>query len=189
MMDSFERFGLPRQLVLDSGLVEEAIREELKRAHPDAGGGEGEFEQLRQAADLIKSPMGRLAMALEILGRKINERGSVPGKVMDFFAPVAGTLQKVDCFVAARGKAVSGLGKAVLDARVPGLKRALEELLEEIVALEDSYLGRFGRFDEEGWERCLDEMGEVHRAMSFLRKWLAQLREATGKIFEALLAG
>jgi hypothetical protein len=108
---------------------------------------------------------------------------------MDFFAPVAGTLQKVDCFVAARGKAVSGLGKAVLDARVPGLKRALEELLEEIVALEDSYLGRFGRFDEEGWERCLDEMGEVHRAMSFLRKWLAQLREATGKIFEALLAG
>ncbi len=189
MIDPFERFGLPRRLVPDSGLIEEVTRKELKRVHPDVGGAEGEFEQLRKAADQITSPIGRLGLALEFLGNRLDERGSVPGEVMDFFSPVADILQKVDCFVRERGQAMSGLGKAVLDARVPALKGELEKLITGITTLEESYLGRFGRFDEEGWETCQDEMREVYRALSFLRKWLAQLREATGKIFEALLAG
>ena len=48
---------------------------------------------------------------------------------------------------------------------------------------------RFTDFDQRGWAECGDEMAECHRALLFVGKWLAQLREGTGKIFEALLAG
>ena len=117
------------------------------------------------------------------------ERGGIPGEVRDFFAPVASILEEVAIFVTERAKALSGLGKAVLDVKVPGLKRGLEELTAKLTELEDRLISRFREFDERGWRECLDEMAETARGLVFLRKWLGQLREANGKIFEALLGG
>lgn len=188
-MDAFERFGLGRRLDFTAGEVENTVNRKLEASHPDRGGEEGDFESLKTEADLLGSPYGRLTLALAYLGIDASERGNVPDEVMDCFSPVADILQRVEEFVRERKKAVSLLGKAVLDGRVPELKADLERIVSRLSAMEEAIYEEFPRFDQEGWENNVEELARSHRALSFLRKWLAQLREATGKIFEALLAG
>mgnify|MGYP003678794990 CR=1 FL=1 len=80
-------------------------------------------------------------------------------------------------------------GEAVLDARVPPLKAEVEALIAGLGELEASLVGRFKGFDDSGWESSLSSMAETARALAFVIKWRAQLRAATGKLFEALLGG
>ncbi len=189
LMDPFSRIGLPLKLDLTPGVVEDEIRRLAKSVHPDVGGEAGEFAEISRAGDLLKVPVSRLKVALEISGADLAGRGSVPSEIMDLFSPVVSVLEEVGAFVSEREKARSVLGKAVLDAKVPSLKRSLEELTGAVGKLEDYQRERFPDFDQRGWENCLEEMEEAYRALLFLGKWSAQLREATGKIFEALLAG
>ncbi len=188
-MDPFSRIGLPRKLDLNASELEEELRQLAKSAHPDAGGDAEEFSEISKAGDLLKVPVSRLKVALELSGADLAGRGSVPAEIMDLFSPVAAVLEEVRSFVSERERARSVLGKAVLDAQVPVLKRKLEELTTAVGDLEERQRERFPEFDQRGWENCLAEMEEAYRALLFLGKWMGQLREATGKIFEALLAG
>ncbi len=185
-MDAFERLGIMRLLVLDEGALDARFRELSKKAHPDAGGDAEEFEAIRKAYDSLRSPLARLRVALSSLG-DFESRGAVPGKVMDLFGPMADGLQAVDQFLGEREKARSGLGKALLDAKMPALKVELESLGNELTLLESDLVGRFSIFDQEGWESSRAEMEEVSRGLAFVTKWQAQTREATGKLFQALL--
>ena len=186
-MDAFSRLGLPRKLVIDVGKLDEVVREMSRSVHPDAGGDAREFEEVRQAGEVLKSPSGRVRLALELAGGEWVPRGSVDDRVMDFFAPVAGVLEKVDEFVSARATSRSVLGRAILDGRVPSLKSEIDLLIRGLGELEGELVGRFEKFDESGWEVCLSSMAETARALSFVTKWQAQLRAATGNLFEALL--
>ncbi|YCM45341.1 hypothetical protein V2O64_04810 [Verrucomicrobiaceae bacterium 227] len=188
-MDAFLRLGLPRELVIDSDELDKVTRAASKAAHPDSGGESSLFEEVRKAGEVLKSPVGRLRLALELAGGDLESRGSVDGQVMDFFTPVAGVLERVEAFVTERGAARSALGKAVLDARVPPLKAEVEALIAGLGELEASLVGRFKGFDDSGWESSLSSMAETARALAFVIKWRAQLRAATGKLFEALLGG
>ena len=188
-MDAFLKLGLPRKLVIDSRELDQVVREISKSAHPDSGGDAREFEDVRKAGEVLKSPAGRLRLALELVEGDLVPRGSVDGQVMDFFTPVAGALQKVDEFVAERSASRSALGKAVLDLRVPSLKNEVELLIGGLGELAASLEARFEQFDDDGWESCLSSMAETARALAFVTKWQAQLRTATGKLFEALLGG
>ncbi len=188
-MNPFEALGLPPRLDLDMGELERVMREASLSCHPDSGGDEVEFQKVRQAGALLKEPSARLKTALKIGGVSYGERGGVPGEVMDYFSPVAGILKKVDDFTNERRRALSGLGKAVLDIRIPGLKTELEGLIQKLGTLEATMIARFPEFDARGWEQSGEEMAEVFRGLIFVSKWLGQLREANGKIFEALLGG
>lgn len=188
-MNPFEALGLPLRLDLDGEELDRVVREASQRSHPDAGGDEAAFQAVRQAGDVLKNPLTRLRAALETSGIDFVERGGVPGEVMDYFSAVAGILKRVDDFVNERGKALSGLGKAVLDVKIPGIKRELEGLVARLGDFESRMITRFGEFDQRGWNECFEEMSEVSRGLVFVRKWLGQLREANGKLFEALLGG
>ena len=184
-MDIFDQLGVPRQLVLADEVLEGRFRELGKKAHPDAGGAASEFEQLRGAYEQLKSPARRIRA---VLGSG-EERGSVPGEVMDLFGPVAEAIQGVEDFLKERAAARSALGRAVLDGGMPALKGELERLTGLLGELEGDFVARFEGFDSGGWESCKEEMGEVGRGLIFVEKWLGQLRVATGKLFEALLGG
>jgi len=184
-MDPFTKLGLPRTLGLDADSLEESFREKSKVTHPDAGGSAVAFEELRSAYELLKSPARRIR---SVLGPE-EDRGVVPGGVMDLFGPVAEAIRGVDEFLDERGASRSALGKAVLDSRIPALKAELERLTGELLRLEEELCEQFGRFDRQGWDTCGSEMGEVARGLVFIEKWLGQLRAATGKLFEALLGG
>lgn len=187
-MNAFERIGLPRRLDLTVDEVEKAERCLAKEAHPDKGGDASDFSEIRKMGALLKVPSSRLKLALDFCGVESVARGQVPGELMDYFSPVAGALEEVSAFLTEREGARSSLGKAMLDTKVPLLKGRLEELAASLEKLESAKITRFAEFDRRGWEECVAEMEEVYRALLFVARWLAQLREATGKIFEALLA-
>ncbi|MEN8775389.1 MAG: DnaJ domain-containing protein [Akkermansiaceae bacterium] len=187
MIDPFALLGVPRKLWLDDAEIDRVLRKASQLHHPDAGGNQEEFQKIRLAGELLKSPAKRVRAAIACEGLGFDERGAIPSEVMDYFSPVASVLQDVDGFVADRSKALSGLGKAVLDARVPVLKVELERVIAQLSELESRMVSRFVDFDEKGWAQCSDEMSGVARGLVFVTKWTAQLREASGKLFEALL--
>ncbi len=188
-MNAFERLGLPLKLALDEVLLSERVTAESRLHHPDAGGDESVFREVRKAGEVLSVPALRIREALVLAGGDPSERGEVSPDVMDLFTPVAGVLGEVSEFVSKRTKALSGLGRAVLDAGLPVVKARLEEVTGKVVGREAELISRFARIDELGWENCLAEMGEVSRGLAFMRKWLGQLREAHGRLFEALLSG
>ncbi|MDA7865713.1 J domain-containing protein [Akkermansiaceae bacterium] len=189
MTDPFALLGIPRKLGLEASEIDRLVREASQQHHPDAGGDEELFKKIRLAGEVLKSPAKRIRAAIECEGLEFDGRGEIPEEVMDYFSPVATVLQNVDGFVSERSKAVSGLGKAVLDAKVPGLKSDLERVIGNLNELESRMIADFASFDERGWAKCGTEMSGIARGLVFVTKWTGQLREATGKLFEALLGG
>ena len=123
MNDPFETLDLPRELAISLEAIESAYREASRRLHPDMGGDAEDYQRAKESADQLKCPSRRLRWSLESVGLDWDGRGSVPVTVMDLFSPIAEVLQKVDDFVVERGQAKSSLGRAVLDAGVPKLRR------------------------------------------------------------------
>ena len=62
-------------------------------------------------------------------------------------------------------------------------------MISNLNELKNTMILGFKIFDERGWCECEVEMGKVARGLIFLTKWSAQLKEANGKLFEALLGG
>lgn len=188
-MNPFAVVGMEPCLVLDESIVAGKVRELLKEAHPDHGGCEDTFTEVRKAGDILKSPLLRLKSAIGLVGVEEVSRGEIANEIMNFFGSIADILAEVDRFVSERAKALSALGKAMIDAKIPSLKKKLEALVAALLDLEDELVERFADFDELGWEEAIEEMLATARSLTFLGNWQGQLRAANGKIFEALLAG
>lgn len=186
-MDAFARLGMPYRLVIEETECQARVDERCRAAHPDAGGVAGDFENVRRAGEVLLNPAKRLREAVLVVGGEEGERGAIPGEVMAMFSEVAGVLERVRDFSRERGQATSRLGRAVCEARVPGLKGELEAVMGRVEGLQAGMVGRFGEFDEKGWEESAEAMGEVSRGLRFLERWKGELRAATGVLFEALL--
>ncbi|MEN8737032.1 MAG: hypothetical protein ABF337_07255 [Akkermansiaceae bacterium] len=189
MMNPFEILGMPLKLVIPENELEQQFDVRGKLSHPDAGGSDEEFSNVRSAYEQLKTPAGRIRAALEITVDEMDSRGTIPSEVMNHFSEVAMTLEKVDAILREQSGVRSGLTRALVNAKIPALKGQLEEVLADLLKSEASLLGRFAEFDEVGWEKSFQAMAEVSRGLIFLSKWKSQLQGATGKLFEALLGG
>ncbi len=189
MTNPFALLGVPRKLDLKGVDIDRLLLDASQIHHPDAGGDQNLFLEIRSAGEILKSPEKRVRAAIECEGFSFDGRGEIPAEVMGSFSNVASVLQDIDSFVSERSNALSSLGKAVLDIRVPKLKADLEGGISNLNELKKAMIARFKIFDERGWSKCEVEMGEVARGLIFLTKWSAQLKEANGKLFEALLGG
>ena len=187
MESAFERLRLPRQLSIDEALLDDRVRLGSREAHPDFGGEQVAFEQVREDGEQLKSPLSRLRLAIELEGGQIDSRGRVEEEIMDLFSPVADLVQQVEEMMTLRSKAKSALGRATLEAKIPGLKKEAELLMEKVLGLEAGLAKRFERFDRHGWRDSLDEMELTCRGFAFLARWREQLQRATGRLLEALL--
>ena len=188
-MNSFELLRLPLLLEVSNEELDRHFDEYGKASHPDAGGSDEAFSQFRKAYETLKSPSGRIREALNSLSEEIDSRGVIPTEVMNHFSEVASVLEAVDAALRVRSEARSDLTRALAEAKIPLLKSQLEEVLASVLVTESSLIGRFAAFDEAGWTESIDAMAEVSRGLTFLEKWKAELQQATGKLFEALLGG
>ncbi len=174
-MNAFETLGIAPRLVISEEELREAFREAGKSAHPDAGGGEGEFAALREAMAILSSPSRRLRHWLELRGVDVDVRGSIAPDLMDLFAGVGAVSQRAETVIRKRTDAKSALAKALLEGETQVCRDAVESAISDV----ETAIGRIGSLFSE-MEKASEvdavECGRFVRDLSFLEKWKAGLR-------------
>jgi curved DNA-binding protein CbpA len=179
--DPFQILGMEPKLVLSDDALREAFREAGKRAHPDAGGGEGEFAALREAFAVVSSPSRRLRHWLELRGTPGELRGSIDNSLMDLFAEVGAVTQLAESVIRKRDEAKSALVRAMLEGETQVCREAVERAIFQV---ETTITRECAIFPE--LEKSTAPDGEAAaraaRSLAFLEKWRAALRACFGRL-------
>ena len=132
VMDAFQILGMRPQLLLRDEALREAFREAGKQAHPDAGGGDGEFAVLREAFAVLSSPSRRLRHWLELRGTPGEVRGCIDTALMDLFAEVGAVSQRAEELIRKRDEAKSALVRALLEGQTQVCREAVERAISQV---------------------------------------------------------
>jgi curved DNA-binding protein CbpA len=174
-MNAFETMGIEARLVIADESLRDAFREAGRLAHPDGGGGEGEFARLRQAFDILASPSQRLRHWLELRGITASIRGTVAASLMDLFAEIGGVSQQAEALIRRREQAMSALARALLETETQACREAVERALRQVNAAIERECAAFSDY-EEAAQPDAEAVSTNARNLAFLEKWRAGLR-------------
>jgi hypothetical protein len=177
--DAYELLGLRRGLQFPADEIAAAFREAGKVAHPDAGGSEGSFARLQEAAAVLTSPSRRLRLWMELEGLPVEARGEISPALMDVFGEVGAVMQPTQVLIRKREEARSALGLALLEAETLAAQAELEAAiarLEELIAAECA------TFADLEANRDAERASRVLRNLGFLEKWKAGLRSSYARL-------
>lgn len=179
--DAFQILGMEPKLVLSDDTLREAFREAGKRAHPDAGGGEGEFAALREAFAVVSSPSRRLRHWLELRGTPGEVRGSIDNSLMDLFAEVGAVTQLAESVIRKRDEAKSALVRALLEGETQVCREAVERAISQV---ETTIIRECAMFQdlEDSAAPDVEAAAKTARNLAFLEKWRAGLRAYFGRL-------
>jgi curved DNA-binding protein CbpA len=181
VINAFQILGIEPQLVLADDCLRDAFREAGKRAHPDAGGGEGEFAVLREAYAVLSSPSRRLRHWLELRGTPAEVRGSIENSLMDLFAAVGAVTQQAESLIRKRDEAKSALVRAMLEGQTQLSREAVERAISQVESRIADECAGFADF-EAIVDLDLEIVSKVARNLAFLEKWRAGLRSAFSRL-------
>jgi curved DNA-binding protein CbpA len=162
-------------LVLSEESLRDLFREAGKQAHPDAGGGEGEFAALREAFAVVSSPSRRLRHWLELRGTPGEVRGSIENSLMEVFSEVGAVTQQAESCIRKRDEAKSVLVRAMLEGETQRCREAVEKAISQVESLITRECADF--FEWEISDRPdIDAISKAARNLAFLEKWRTGLR-------------
>lgn len=179
--DAFQILGIEPTLVLAEETVRDAFREAGKRAHPDAGGGEGEFAALREALAVVSSPSRRLRHWLELRGTPGEIRGSIDTSLMDLFAEVGAVTQQAEGVIRKREEAKSVLVRAMLEGETQQCREAVERAISRVESRIADECSGFAEM-EKAPEPDVAAASQSARNLAFLEKWRAGLRACFSRL-------
>ena len=179
--DAFQILGLKPGLVFSEETLREFFREAGKQAHPDAGGGDGEFAALREAFAVVSSPSRRLRHWLERRGTPGEVRGTIDTSLMDLFSEVGAVTQQAEAVIRKRDEAKSSLVRAMLEGETQLCREAVERAISLVEA---SIIRECSVFPdlEIAADPDLDAASKVARNLAFLEKWRAGLRSCFARL-------
>lgn len=175
MKNAFETLGIPPRLVIGEEALNSAFREAGKSAHPDAGGGDGAFAELRAAYGIVASPSRRLKHWLELRGAPVETRGTVDPALMDLFSLVGAATQQAEALIRKRDETKSALGLAMLEREAHGCREAVEQALGLVEAAISGECAEFPAWEELG-APDVELVSKTVRNLAFLEKWRTGLR-------------
>jgi curved DNA-binding protein CbpA len=179
--DAFQILGMEPKLVLSDDAVREAFREAGKRAHPDAGGGDGEFAALREAFAVVSSPSRRLRHWLELRGTPGEVRGSIDNSLMDLFSEVGSVTQQAESVIRKRDEAKSALVRAMLEGETQVCREAVERAISQVETTISRECAMFPEL-ENSVDLEVEAAAKIARNLAFLEKWRAGLRACFGRL-------
>lgn len=179
--DAFQILGMEPKLVLSDDALREAFREAGKRAHPDAGGGEGEFAALREAFAVVSSPSRRLRLWLELRGTPGEVRGSIDNSLMDLFSEVGAVTQLAESVIRKRDEAKSALVRAMLEGETQVCREAVERAIATVEAVITRECAVFPELESSA-DPDVATASKTARNLAFLEKWRAGLRGCFGRL-------
>lgn len=181
MSDAFQLLRLEPGLVFSDESLRDAYREAGKRAHPDAGGGEGEFAALREALAVVSSPSRRLRLWLELRGSQGDVRGTIATGLMDLFAQVGAVTQQAETVIRKRDEAKSALGRAMLEGETQRCRESVERAIAAVEAEIDRECAIFPVLEQSGQADPM-AVSEAARNLAFLEKWRLGLRSCFARL-------
>ncbi|GAA5117895.1 hypothetical protein JIN84_16740 [Luteolibacter yonseiensis] len=181
MTDAFQLLNLPTGLVFSEESLREAFREAGKRAHPDAGGAEGEFAALREALATVSSPSRRLRHWLELRGLTGEVRGSIDSSLMDLFSEVGAVTQQAESVIRKRDEAKSVLVRAMLEGETQLCREAVQRAVSRVETRISQECGIFPELEISGNPDGA-MASKAARNLAFLEKWRAGLRSSYSRL-------
>lgn len=181
MINAFQTLGIQPALVIADETLRDAYREAGKQAHPDAGGGEGEFAALREAFAVVSSPSRRLRHWLELRGTPAEVRGSIDHSLMELFSAVGTVTQQAESLIRKRDEAKSALVRAMLESETQVCREAVERAISTLEAAISNECSAFPGIENSA-EPEVEAASKVARNLAFLEKWRAGLRACFSRL-------
>ena len=175
MTNAFQILGIEPRLVLSDEILRDLFREAGRQAHPDAGGGEGEFAALREAFAIVSSPSRRLRHWLELRGTPGEVRGTIEGSLIDVFSEVGAVTQQAESVIRKRDEAKSLLVRAMTESETQVCREAVEKTISKVESLITRECGFFPEWENSG-EPDVEAASQAARNLAFLEKWRTGLR-------------
>lgn len=175
MTNAYQLLSLEPALVISEETLRDAWREAGKQAHPDAGGSEDGFSELRDAFARLASPSRRLTHWLELRGTPGDVRGSIGSGLMDLFSEVGAVSNRVEEIVRKREAAKSSLVQAMLEGETQLCREAVERTIASVeseIAKEMEAFSIYQGADSPDVEAA----SMTARNLAFMEKWRAGLR-------------
>ena len=174
-MNAFQILGIEPALSLSEAALREAFLAAGKAAHPDAGGGEGEFAALREALAVLSSPSRRLKHWLELRGTPGEVRGTIDPELMDLFSAVGAVTQQAEAAIRKRDDAKSALVRAMLETEIQLAREAVERAISQVEAAIQCECAGFSDWEKSS-EVDIGTASRTARNLVFLEKWHGGLR-------------
>ncbi len=181
MANAFQLLGLIPGLVYSDEHLRDAFREAGKRAHPDAGGGEGEFASLREAFALVSSPSRRLRLWLELRGMPGEARGSVDPPLMEVFSEVGAVTQQAEAVIRRREEARSALVRAMLESETQHCRESVEKAIARVEWMIAAGCAVFPDL-ETSVSPDVVVASQIARNLAFLERWRSGLRACYSRL-------
>lgn len=181
MHDAYEILGLARRLNISETELSDSFREAGKHSHPDAGGEEGEFAELRKAQAVLASPSQRLKHWLELQGLTCNLRGTIDTGLLDLFSEIGGLIQQTEAIIRKRQETKSALGLALLEDETQRYREAVAQMITKVDGLLCETCEVFSVF-ENATELDNEHASRIARDLTFLEKWRLQLRSEYSRL-------
>jgi hypothetical protein len=175
MTNAFETLSIPPRLTLGEEELRDAFREAGKSAHPDGGGDNARFDQLRAAFETLSSPAQRLIHWLACRDVPVDTRGTIDTHLMDLFGAVGDASHRASELSRKRATARTALVLALLENETQSCLEAVESaisLVDHAIQQETNHFEAMenGRInDPNAFSRCA-------RNLLFLEKWRKTLR-------------
>lgn len=179
--DAFQLLGLTPGLVYSDEQLRDAFREAGKVAHPDAGGGDGEFAALREANAVVSSPSRRLKLWLELRGTPGDPRGSIDAPLMDVFSEVGAVTQQAETVIRKRDEAKSALVRAMLEGETQLSRESVERAIARVEKMINAECAVFPEMEKDEATN-VENASRIARNLAFLEKWRAGLRSCYSRL-------
>jgi hypothetical protein len=177
MPDAFALFELTRGPWLDVEPLKLEFHRRGAALHPDSGGDVAQFAELNTAYRTLCDPVMRLRHLLELeMPESLAHAAQVPLSFADEFMRIAAVRQAAEATLAQWRAIQSPLARAALAGELARQQRTVDAALGGLTAAQERALARLQDLDA-GWREHLDELAALHAELSYLNKWISQLRE------------
>lgn len=177
----FQILGIDPCLVISVEALRDAFREAGRLAHPDAGGGEGDFAKLREAYAVVSSPSRRLRAWLELRGTPGEVRGTIEASLMEVFSEVGAVTQQAETLIRKREEAKSVLVRAMLEGETQICREAVETMISKVEALITQECALFPEWESSAM-LVVELASKAARNLAFLEKWRTGLRSSYSRL-------
>ena len=177
MRDAFAIFDRPRSPWMDVERLKTEFHLRSVALHPDAGGNTAQFAELNMAYRTLCDPVARLRHLLELeMPEALTRAPRIPPSLADEFMRLAAVRQAAEATLVKWRAAQSLLTQAALAGELAQQQRSVDAALGGLTAAQDCALARLQELNA-AWRDHFEELAALHAELSYLNKWIGQMRE------------